>query len=347
MITYLAALVVLAVALLAIMLRRIYYFFPARELKRQARSGDHEATVLYRAVSYGSSLRLLLWFIIGVSLAGGYILLTILAPSWLVFLAVAGLVWYGFAWSPNAQVTGFGARLALLVTPFVARVLSISHPLLDRLASSIERHRPVVFHTGLFERADLVDLIKDQRQLTDSRIPHAELDLVLHALSFGDKTVSDAMVPRGEVKTVNDSDVIGPILMDELYESKHSRFPVVETESRAIVGTLYLRDLVAARHGGTLRAVMDTRINYVHEDQSLYQVLHAFLTTKQHLFYVINSAEECIGVITIDDVLEQVIGHKIEDGFDSYDDRRAVATFMPVIQAKGHMHPAANDDVKV
>jgi Mg2+/Co2+ transporter CorC len=57
----------------------------------------------------------------------------------------------------------------------------------------------------------------------------------------------------------------------------------------------------------------------------LYQVLHAFLKTKHHQFIVVNSFEEYTGIVTIEDVLEQVIGHKIEDEFDKYDDMRAVA----------------------
>lgn len=325
MISYIAALLLLLITLLCIGLQKTYYFFPARELKRQARAGDRQARILYRAVAYGASLRLLLWAVIGLSLAGSFVLLTTFAPGWLVFLAVAGLTWYAFAWSPNARVGRFGARVALLITPAVARLLYYARPGLDAVASRLERHRPVTFHTGLFERDDLIDLIKNQHQVSDSRITHAELDLVLHALSFGEKTVASVMIPQREVITVKADSVIGPILMDELYESKHSRFPVVGSNQPTIVGVLYLRDVIAARHGETVSDVMRTSLNYVHEDQTLYRVLQAFLTTKHHIFFVISSTEKYVGVITIEDVLEQVIGHKIEDDFDSYDDRRAVA----------------------
>jgi CBS domain containing-hemolysin-like protein len=325
MVIYILALLILSLALLAIGLQKTYYFFPARELKRQARSGDHDATVLYRAVAYGASLRLFLWLVIGLAVAGSFILLTSLAPTWLVFIAVAGLIWYAFAWSPNARVTGLGAQVALFVTPAVAWILYYTHPVLDFFARTIERHRPVTFHTGLFERQDLVELVKNQRQLADSRISEAELDLVLHALTFGEKTVQNIMVPRRSVATVADDDVVGPILMDELYESKHTRFPVISSVTTEIVGLLYLQDLVSARQGGSVRELMKPNVQYVHEDQSLYQVIHAFQTTKQHMFCVVNSEGEYVGIITVEDVLEQVVGHKLEDDFDGYDDRRAVA----------------------
>ncbi|HEX8227434.1 MAG TPA: CBS domain-containing protein [Candidatus Saccharimonadales bacterium] len=325
MVEYISALLLLVVALLLIGLRKTYYFYPARELKRQARGGDKEAAMLYRAVAYGASLRLLLWILIGLTVAGSFILLNSVAPALIVFIAVAGLIWYAFAWSPNARITGGGAKAALFLTPLVAKILYYTHPPLDWLARNIEKHRPVTFHTGLFEREDLVELVRNQRRLADSRIPHAELDLVLHALTFGEKTVGSIMVPRREVETVNESDVIGPIMMDELYESNHTRFPVIGSDPEVISGIVTMRALVAARHGGTIRDIERPNVTYVHEEQSLYQALHAFLTTKQHMFVVIDSDERYVGVITIEDVLEQVIGHKIEDDFDGYDDRRAVA----------------------
>jgi CBS domain containing-hemolysin-like protein len=63
----------------------------------------------------------------------------------------------------------------------------------------------------------------------------------------------------------------------------------------------------------------------VHEDFTLYQALQAFLKTKHHLFLVVNSFEELVGILTIEDVLEQMIGKPIVDEFDRYDDLRAVA----------------------
>lgn len=331
MAAYISALILLSLALLLIVLQKTYYFFPVRELKRQARGGDKIAIVLYRAVAYGASLRLLLWLLIGLSIAGAFVLMVQIAPAWLVFCAVAGLIWYSFAWSPHAQVTNNGARIVLAITPMISWLLYYTHPLLDYIASFISRHRPVTFHTGLYERADLIDLLESQRQLGDSRITDGELDIVLHALSFGDKTIQSIMIPKRDVKSVSQTDIIGPILMDELYASKHSRFPVISADEQSVVGTLFQRDFVSLRQGGTVADGMKPIVNYVHEDQTLYHALDAFLTTKQQMFIVINSAEAYVGIITIEDVLEQVIGRKIEDSFDSYDDRKAVAQLAPKI----------------
>jgi CBS domain containing-hemolysin-like protein len=311
--------------LLAISLRRTYYFFPARELKRQSRGGDRDARTLYRAVAYGGSLRLLLWLVIGVTIAASFVLLQAVAPAWLVFFSLLFLIWYAFAWTPNSPINGAGARLALTLSPAIAWILYYIHPILDWFVSNIQLRRRMVFHTGLFERQDLVDLIKAQRDIPDNRITDAELNMALHALTFGEKSVTSTLLPPEAVRSVNENDVLGPILMDELYDSGHSRFPVMSADGKRVVGTLFLRDLVDVKGGGNVRDIMKPHVAYVHEDDTLLHTLNAFLRTKHQQFVVIGDDEQYVGIITLEDVLEQVIGHKIEDDVDSYEDKGAVA----------------------
>jgi magnesium and cobalt transporter len=133
--------------------------------------------------------------------------------------------------------------------------------------------------------------LKRKKAQPDNRIDPGEIDLLAHALTFGDKTVADAMVPRRVVVDANGTDSVGPVLMGELHESGHSRFPVYEGRHDHIVGVLYLHDLIEIKHTGTVRAIMRPKVMYVHESFSLYQTLQAFVKTKQHLFIVVNEFE--------------------------------------------------------
>ncbi len=262
----------------------------------------------------------------GLTAASGFVLFSRIAPPWLAFMAVASLLWYGFARAESGRVTKLGVQLVMWATPVTAFLLRYLHPMLDAITSFVDRHRPVTFHSGIYEREDLIELLEDQKHQSGSRISDDELDLAVHALSFGDRAVEDVMVARKAVKMVAESDVIGPILMGELHASGHSRFPVYSGKKDNITGTLYLSDLIEAKHGGLVKDVMHPKVYFVHEDHALYQVLHAFLRTKHHLFVVVNSFEEFAGIITIEDVIEQVIGHPIAYEFDRYDDMRAVAS---------------------
>jgi CBS domain containing-hemolysin-like protein len=91
------------------------------------------------------------------------------------------------------------------------------------------------------------------------------------------------------------------------------------------VGTLYLRDLVGETGSKHVKELMSPQVFYIHEEESLAHALRAFLNTHHHLFVVVNNFEEFVGVLSIEDVLEEIIGKEIVDEFDQYDNLRAVA----------------------
>ena len=340
MFNFILGLVLIGTAVVAWALLRSYQHVPARELKRLARSGDDVAQLLYRAAAYGASLRVLL--------GGGAILLGALALAamaqavgtlWgvLLLLVLAGLC--GFIFVPSGELTRSSLGLAKWAAPSIAWLLERLQPIIDGAVRLVRRYRHVHIHTGLYEKSDLAELLERQKGQPDSRIAASEMDLLLHSLSFGDKQVVDALVPKRVVTMVAASDHIGPVLMDELNKSGHSRFPVYDQKLDNIVGILYLHDLVGARKTGSVADVMSHKLTYVHEDFTLYQTLQAFLKTKQHLFLVVNSFEELVGIITIEDVMEQMIGRPIMDEFDRYDDLRAVAAAAARKDHKDHAEP--------
>lgn len=325
MIPFILALGCMLVALIAIALHRTYHAFPVKELKRQARTGDPLARALYRSAVYGANLGVLLWTIVGIALIVSFALLNAVTPTLLAFILEVCVIGVGLAWIPTSGLTRVGAYLVLWMTPMVVWELELLRPFLDRITKFAHDHRQITVHTGLFEREDLLALLLRQKEQPDSRISHEELDLLIHALTFGDKTVYDCMVPRREVRTVSASEAISPVVIRELHDSGYSRFPVYEEKQDHFVGTLYLKDLTNLKASGAVKDVMEHAVYYVHEEYPLEQALHAFLKTKHHLFIVVNKFEEYVGIITIEDILEQILGCKIVDEFDAYDDLRAVA----------------------
>lgn len=307
-------------------LYKTYGHAPAKELKRRARKGDEVAAILYRSVAYGLNTQIILALFGLVNLYFAFVLLEKALGVWLTVptLLVLGVFGLYFVRSKGGAHPA-STWLAVKASPLLAWLAERLHPLLDALARAIKRLLPVRIHTGLYEKEDLVRLLEQQRTQPDSRIVPGEIDLLAHALSFGDKTVADAMVPKRVVVDVDAADSVGPVLMGELHKSGHSRFPVYERQHDNIIGVLYLHDLITAKHTGTVQEIMRPKVMYVHENFTLYQTLQAFVKTKQHMFIVVNEFEECVGIITIEDVLERVIGKLIVDEFDKYDDLRAVA----------------------
>jgi len=176
----------------------------------------------------------------------------------------------------------------------------------------------------IHSREELLHLIETSTDI----LKHDEQYLLTHAMRFEDKTVSDIMTPRSVVKTVESNEVLGPIVLDRLHKAGHSRYPVTDKESERIVGILYLHDLISqagSHKKATVANTMDTRVFYINQKQSLASALAGFLRVKHHLFIVVNEFEEVTGIVTIEDVIEALIGRKIIDEFDQYDDLRAVA----------------------
>jgi CBS domain containing-hemolysin-like protein len=321
--------------LLMISLHRSYSYLPEHELKRRARYEDPLAKLLFKAVAYGPSLRALLWLLIGASGAGFFVTVNATAPVWFAFFASMALIWLGFAWLPAKRVTRYSNWLAGRAAPVLAWLLRYLHPFLNFCIRQVRRFTPVHVHTGVYEKDDLIQLLQAQSGQHDNRINPHELDLAIGALSLSDKLVRDYLTPRSVVKSVRLSESVGPVLMSELHDSGHSRFPVVE-DDETIVGTLYLRDLVKAKSTGSVRELMRPDVFFVHEEQSLLEAVQAVLKTRHQLFVVVNSFEEYVGIITFEDILRQIFGNGIGDEFDQYDDLRAVAQKLALPQHEQH-----------
>ena len=154
-----------------------------------------------------------------------------------------------------------------------------------------------------------------------------ERKVIVNALDFNDKVVSSIMTPKSVIDFINQGEFLGPLVLDELHALGHSRLPVINKDLDHVVGILYLRDLMSldVRKSATAEKVMDTHVYYVREDQSLEHTLAAFLKNRHHMFIVINKQRETVGLITIEDTIEALLGRKIVDEDDNHADLRSVA----------------------
>lgn len=338
------ALVMGFVTLSAVILLKTYAHTPIGELKRRARRGDKLAEALHKVTAYGVGLDFLLWVIIGASAAAFTVLLTGVINSWLAFFGAFSVLLFAFGWTTKARPGNLSFKLAAIIAPALGWVLLKLNPIFNLALGFINKHRPVTVRTGLYEKEDLLDLIETQKVAKHNRMDQAELNIAAHALTFGNKTVREIMTPKRMIRFVKQSDSIGPVLMNELHDSGHSRFPVVGEAPDKIVGTLYIRDLLEKPldSGGIVKDFMTKRVYYVQEEKDLWHALDAFLKTKHHLFIVVNNFEEIVGVLSIEDILEQIIGERIVDEFDRFDDLRAVAQ----LEAARDRHAKAETVVK-
>ncbi len=167
-------------------------------------------------------------------------------------------------------------------------------------------------------------------QTTHGIFTKHELLLIDHGLQFGSALVKDVMTPRTMIDAAKAGDTLGPVTLNRLHNSGHSRFPVFSGDIDHVVGMLYLHDLVPLKKNiHKVEDAMHEEVFYVREDQDLEHALAAFLKTHHHLFVVVNEYRETVGLLSLEDVIESLLGRKIVDEFDKHHDLRTVAETNP------------------
>jgi len=315
-----------ALALLkCIILYKVFHSVPPLELKRQARTGDKRAQKLYKVYAYEHSVDTLLW-LSGTTLAVILIIWSARTSWWLATIVLAVIAWLS-VW---ARFTAWGraGAAAAFISSYYAYIISFINPVLRPLSGLFPPN--ISIHTGIYEKKDLLELLNNQVKQSDNRIPESDLKIAAGALSFGDKTVAQVMTPLRQVKMVAANEAIGPLLMDELHKSGFSRFPVVKDNSKSaapqIVGTLYLSSLIGYEGNAKVKDLAKNEVYFINEDSALNLALSAFIKTHHHLLVVVNTFEEMVGVLTLEDVIEQILGKQIVEEFDNYASLRAVAS---------------------
>jgi CBS domain containing-hemolysin-like protein len=321
-----------------VLLYKLYNSVPALELKRLARAKNKRAESLYKVANYEAALDVLLW-ILGTASAVTLFIWSARTSWWLAAVVMVLTAWL-VIWAPAPRWDGWAGAIASFSTKYQAVLLSFLNPILSRIARWLPPAGRLQLHTGLYEKPDLLELLSKQNQQLDNRIVESDLRIASGALSFGDELVRSVMTPRRQLKLVAATESVGPLLMDELHKSGHSRFPVVKDSSKSaapqIVGTLYLKDIVGFDGSAKVKDLARKDVYYINEDSNLRQALSAFLKTHHHLLIVVNSFEEIVGVLSIEDVFEQIIGQPINDEFDSYESLRAVAAKEAQAEHKNH-----------
>lgn len=164
------------------------------------------------------------------------------------------------------------------------------------------------------------ELIATLAEAEDNHIIGSESRAMLEGvIRMADMTAGDVMVPATQMDLVN---IAAPydVMMHGVIDTAHSRFPVYEGEHENIIGTLMAKDLLKLQRAPELniRALLRPAV-FVPETKGLNDLLRDFQGNRNHLAIVIDEFGRVAGLVTIEDVLEQIVG-EIEDEFDIAED---------------------------
>ncbi|MBS3963446.1 MAG: CBS domain-containing protein [Methylomonas sp.] len=167
------------------------------------------------------------------------------------------------------------------------------------------------------DQDDLLDILRDsqEKNLLDSDA----LAMIEGVMHVSEMRVRDIMIPRSQMVVVPRDAELETIL-PLVIEFAHSRFPVIEDDRSRVVGILLAKDVLA--HFQKLKTLKVANImrpvSVVPESKRLNVLLKEFRTERNHMAIVVDEYGNAAGLVTIEDVLEQIVG-KIEDEHDEDD----------------------------
>jgi magnesium and cobalt transporter len=169
---------------------------------------------------------------------------------------------------------------------------------------------------------DLLELLREAK--ARSLLDTDALSMIEGVLQVSQMRVRDIMIPRIQM-TVLSKDATLESILPIVTESGHSRYPVIDGDKSKVIGVLLTKDLLARVFENKNLTVQDIMrsVSIVPESKRLNVLLKESRTNGNHMTVVVDEYGQAAGLVTIEDVLEQIVGD-IEDEHDDHDDENYV-----------------------
>lgn len=216
--------------------------------------------------------------------------------SFAVWLVVGGVTRLAF-------VRREAMRLYAKAEPSLLDMLERA-PLLAKLFGATE-HAPR--DHGLESREQLEHLIE-----SSGHVLSQEQQVILkHGLAWHETTVAQVMTPASVIVSIKNRELLGPLVLDDLHRSGHSRFPVVRGSINTVVGILDITDLLditAGKGSETAEKVMSSQVLRIESDKPLPRALELLQKSHQHMLVVVDEAGDTAGLLTLTDISQSLFG---------------------------------------
>ena len=229
--------------------------------------------------------------------------------------------------APKVYASYNKVQLATRMARPIELMLRLFHPLSSSLvqgASFIERrlenHTSDAAAASQEDIDEAIDLTVNTEE-NGEETPRQDVDILKRIVKFNNVTVRQIMRSRSDVVALDTKLTYGE-MVGVAREASYSRLPVYEEDFDQIRGLLYVKDLLGHRHEPEdfdWNSLVREDILFVPENKKISDLLREFQTEKTHLAIVVDEYGGSEGIVTLEDVLEEVIGD-IQDEFDEDDE---------------------------
>ncbi|MEM6902805.1 MAG: HlyC/CorC family transporter, partial [Pseudomonadota bacterium] len=229
---------------------------------------------------------------------------------------------------PKTYAIRHADNAALLVSPVIRAIVFILAPITGAITGLVRMILKLFGDAGdqvglagnLDELKGAIELHRAEDEVEKEEIRHERL-MLRSVLELQEIEVGEIMTHRREVATI---DINSPKaeIVDQVLSSRHTRIPVYEDETDNIIGVLHAKDLLRAVRavGDDIQALEVREIAakpwFIPDTTSLFDQLHEFRERREHFALVIDEYGALQGVVTLEDILEEIVG-EIDDEHDA------------------------------
>ena len=213
--------------------------------------------------------------------------------------------------TPKSLATRYSERISLLVAPTIFGFQRLVNPLVWLFQKITELAGKAALSTEddpTVTESELISMIGYGEE--EGTIEQGERQLIERAFAFSDLTVADVMTPRHKVFSYDGRRSVA-VALDELRSTPFSRIPLHEDDPDEVVRVLYVRDLLRVVTDGGTEVRLDKlgrEPKFVPDTQPVTDTIAAFRREQQHMAIVVDEHGTMQGVVTIEDLLEELVG---------------------------------------
>lgn len=292
------------------------YSLNQTDLERKATLGNKQAARVLRVRKRGNLLLVsLLLGNVAVNAAIS-ILLGDIASGFVAGLIATGLIVMFGEIIPQATCARYALQIGARTAWIVELTMLLSYPIAKPIAWALDKTLGEELRT-IWSKRELEHIIAMHEDDPRSKVDADEERIILGALRFSDKIAEHIMTPVDDVFMLPAGDTVGYRLLHTIREEGYTRIPVYGESRDQIVGVLFAKDLLGLDTSRPVEDLMHTdRYIRVTPTRTLDEILNLMMTRRAHLALVTEKNGTLMGILTLEDILEEIIGREIHDEGD-------------------------------
>jgi metal transporter CNNM len=225
---------------------------------------------------------------------------------------------------PQALFSRFALSLGAKTTWIVYFFLFVFYPVTKPISIILDRLLGAELPT-VYSKREFREILAEQRDIRDSGISYRAFRILRGGLEYGQKKVLEVMTPRINTYFLRIDETLTRGKIEEIYKKGYSRIPVISKNRNRVIGLLYVKDLALVNPDDRLlvKKVAQRPAHFISKDAKLGNVLEKFQKQRVHMFVVRDEFNDIAGIVTLEDVIEEILG-EIVDEYDRHVDMRRV-----------------------